>query len=121
MGKDTRRTTQSRPRPLYQRTQIRAWREYKEMSQEELADGVGEYLMERGITEKGYSHASIGRIETGKMAYSQPIMEAISHVLGVPVQDLIATPPPAPGEEPPPDTADLIRFWKEFSKIGRRS
>ena len=83
----------ARLRPLYQRTFIRAWRDYREMSQEELAGHVGEYLLENEISEKGYTHASIGRIENGRMPYSQPIMEGIAKALGVTVAMLISTPP----------------------------
>lgn len=103
----------ARLRPLYQRTFIKQWREYRELSQEELAELVGEYLSENGISEKGYTHASIGRIENGRMPYSQPIMEGISDALGVPVATLITAPPPAEGQPIPPDPAALLRMWEE--------
>jgi transcriptional regulator with XRE-family HTH domain len=103
----------ARLRPLYQRTYIKQWREYREMSQEELAEAVGEYLSENGISEKGYTHASIGRIENGRMPYSQPIMEGISQALRVPVATLITVPPPEDGQPIPPDPAALLRMWKE--------
>lgn len=111
----------TRLRPMYQKTFIRQWREFREMSQEELADRVGEYLLERGISEKGYSYASIGRIENGRMPYSQPIMEGISQALGVPVATLITTPPPSPGQPLPPDPATLLRLWSEGLKAGHSS
>jgi transcriptional regulator with XRE-family HTH domain len=121
MGKPPKKQQQkSRLRPLYQRTFIRAWRERREMSQEELADKVGEYLLESGISDKGYSYASIGRIENGRMPYSQPIMEGISQALGVPVATLIAHPPPEDGEEPPPDQETLMRLWKDINRAVRR-
>lgn len=121
MAKTTKTTTvKPRLRPLYQRTFIRAWREKRKMSQEELAERVGEYLMENEISNKGYTHASIGRIENGRIPYSQPIMEGISKALGVPVTTLIAQPPPADGEEPPPDQETLIRFWKDINRAARR-
>lgn len=111
----------TRLRPLYQRTFIRAWREYREMSQEELAEKVGEYLLENEISEKGYTHASIGRIENGRMPYSQPIMEGIAKALRVPVATLITTPPPEDGVEPPPDQKALMDLWNNVSRtVGRR-
>ena len=104
----------ARLRPLYQKTFIKQWREYRNnMSQEELAERVGEYLSENGISEKGYTYASIGRIENGRMPYSQPIMEGISVALGVPVATLITTPPPEPGQPVPPDPGTLLRLWSE--------
>jgi transcriptional regulator with XRE-family HTH domain len=100
----------SRLRPLYQRTFIRDWRKFRELSQEELAEKVGEYLEERGIKEKGYSYASIGRIETGKMPYSQPVMEAIADALEVTVETLIARPPPSSPDAPNPD--EVAQAWR---------
>lgn len=114
-----RPVTRPRLRPLYQRTFIRAWREFREMSQEELAEKVAEYLLENEISEKGYTYASIGRMENGRIPYSQPIMEGISKALGVSVAALITTPPPKPGEPLPPDPETLLRFW-EGAKAGRR-
>lgn len=92
----------SRLRPMYQPTFIKQWREYRDMSQTVLADKVGAYLELKGIREKGYTHATIGRIENGKMPYKQPIMEGIADVLGVSVDTLIARPPPTePGKSDP--------------------
>lgn len=90
------------------------------MSQEELAYKVGEYLRENGISEKGYSYASIGRIENGRMPYSQPIMEGIADALGVTVATLIAEPPPKEGEEIPPDRETLIQLWHDVRRTVRR-
>jgi transcriptional regulator with XRE-family HTH domain len=110
----------SRLRPLYQRTFIKQWREYREMSQEELAERVSEYLMENEISEKGYTYASIGRMENGRIPYSQPIMEGIAKALRVTVATLITTPPPAKGEPLPPDPETLLRLWAEGARAGRR-
>ena len=90
------------------------------MSQEHLAEKVGEYLLENEISEKGYTHASIGRIENGRMPYSQPIMEGISKALGVPVATLIAMPPPEDGTEPPPNQEALMALWNNVSRAVRR-
>jgi transcriptional regulator with XRE-family HTH domain len=113
-------TVKPRLRPLYQRTFIKAWRERRGMSQEELAERVGEHLLENEISDKGYTHASIGRIENGRIPYSQPIMEGISKALRVPVTALIAQPPPAEGEDPPPDQETLMQLWKDVNRVVRR-
>lgn len=110
----------TRLRPLYQRTFIKQWREYREMSQEELAEKVAEYLLENEISERGYTYASIGRIENGRMPYSQPIMEGIAKALGVSVATLITTAPPKDGEPLPPDPETLLRLWSEGVRAGRR-
>jgi transcriptional regulator with XRE-family HTH domain len=91
------------------------------MSQEELAEKVGEYLLDNEISDKGYTHASIGRIENGRMPYSQPIMEGIAKALGVPVATLIAAPPPKDGIEPPPNQEALMDLWNNISRtVGTR-
>ncbi len=108
---------QTRLRPLYQRTFIREWRERRKLTQEQLAEMVGEYLEERGIKVGGYSYASIGRMENGKMPYHQAVMEGISDALKVPVTTLISRPPPPPGEPEPPEPETLLRLWSEFSKM----
>jgi transcriptional regulator with XRE-family HTH domain len=113
-----RKPSKPRLRPLYQRTFIKEWRVYRDLSQDELAGKVGEYLAERGITEKGYTYASIGRIENGRIPYSQPIIEGIADALGVSVATLISQPPPKEGEPPTPDPAALLRFWK--AAVGNR-
>lgn len=102
----------SRLRPLYQRTFIKQWREYRELSQQELADKVGEYLAERGIRERGYTHASIGRLENGKMPYKQPVMEAIADALEVTVEILVSRPPPKLPGEADPDTEFRVMWNK---------
>lgn len=124
MGKRSRKPPTKLPttrlRPLYQPTFIRAWREFRELSQDELAEKVGEYLMENEISEKGYTYASIGRMENGRMPYKQPIMEGIAKTLGVTVAMLISTPPPKPGEPMPPDPETLLRLWSEGARARSR-
>lgn len=110
----------TRLRPLYQRTFIKQWREYRKKSQEELAEEVAEYLLENEISEKGYTYASIGRMENGRIPYSQPILEGIAKALGVSVATLITTPAPARGEPLPPDPETLLKLWSEGAKAGRR-
>jgi transcriptional regulator with XRE-family HTH domain len=99
-----------RLKPRFQRTFIKQWREFREMSQEELADKVGAYLIERGLKDDGYTHASIGRLENGLMAYKQPVMEAIADALEVTVETLIARPPPSSPDAPNQD--EIAMAWK---------
>jgi transcriptional regulator with XRE-family HTH domain len=121
MGKRPRKPPTKLPttrlRPLYQPTFIKAWREYRKMSQEELAALVSEYLIENEINEKGYTYASIGRVENGRMPYSQPVIEGIAMALRVPVATLIAIPPPKDGVEPPPNQEALMRLWNDTSRM----
>lgn len=85
---------------MFKRTYIREWRQKRGLSLRQLAD--------RLETEPGgdpaISHASIGRIETGKQPYSQPILEAISKALDVPVSLLIEMNPQKEGE-----VIDIVR------------
>lgn len=88
----------------YKRTYIREWRQKRGLSLRQLAD--------RLEAEPGgdpvLSHASIGRIETGKQPYSQPILEAIAKALGVSVAQLIEMHPGKEGE-----VIDLVRGLDE--------
>lgn len=83
-------------RPRFQPTKIKECRENKNLSQEQLAAKVGEYLAERGLA-KGYSYSMIGRLERGIVRYTQPIMEAIADALGCDVPTLIVGPRDAAG------------------------
>jgi len=89
-------------KPLYRRTYIREWREWAGLSLRQLADRLEE---EPGG--KTISHASLGRIENGVQAYTQPILEAISTALGVDVYDLLYVHPAKAGE-----VVDLTRIIK---------
>lgn len=106
----------TRLRPLYQPTCIKQWREHRKMSQEKLAALVSEYLIENEINEKGYTYASIGRIENGRMPYSQPVIEGIAKALRVPVATLIAIPPPKDRTDPPPTQEALMDLWNNVSR-----
>jgi transcriptional regulator with XRE-family HTH domain len=94
----------------FQKTFIKEWREFREMTQEVLAEKVGEYLMEIGYKHDGYTHASIQRLEKGLMAYKQPVMEAIADALEVTVETLIARPPPSSPDAPNQD--ELAMAWR---------
>jgi transcriptional regulator with XRE-family HTH domain len=86
-----------RQKRVFQRTFIKQWRDYRNLSQEQLAERVTNFLVENG-TGGGYTHASIGRLERGLMPYSQPILEALADALGTdPASLLIRDPTDAEG------------------------
>jgi transcriptional regulator with XRE-family HTH domain len=62
---------------------IAAWREFRGMTQSELAEGIG------------YTTASLSRVENFKQAYNQPMLEAIGQVLHVSPADLLIHDPTA--------------------------
>lgn len=92
MAKKTVKKVVSRLRPMYQPTKIKQWREHRKLTQDQLADMVGAYLAERGLA-AGYTHATIGRLENGKVRYTQPVMEAIADALRTDVPSLIVRDP----------------------------
>ncbi|HEY1980722.1 MAG TPA: helix-turn-helix transcriptional regulator [Xanthobacteraceae bacterium] len=105
-------------RPSFQPTKIKECREQKNLSQEQLAYHVGEYLAERGLA-KGYSYSMIGRLERGKVRYTQPIMEAIADALGVDVPTLIVGPreqhaPPPFWSEATPEEREKLAEYAQF-------
>lgn len=61
------------------------------------------------------SHASLGRIELGRQPYSQPILEAISTALDVPVSALLEVNPMKAG-----DVVDLMKLLDQASPEQRR-
>jgi transcriptional regulator with XRE-family HTH domain len=94
MAKKTEKKVVSRlkKRHIYQRTFIREWREHRNLTQEQLADMVGAYLVDRELAD-GYTHATIGRLENGLVRYTQPVMEAIAEALRTNVASLITRNP----------------------------
>jgi transcriptional regulator with XRE-family HTH domain len=88
----------------FRRTYIREWREWAGLSLRQLADRLEHEP--GGMT---LSHASLGRIETGQQAYTQPILEAISAALGVDVYDLLYVHPAKAGE-----VVDLTRIIRQL-------
>ncbi len=56
-------------RPVFRRTFIRQWREYRGKTLEQLAEATG------------ITHASLSRIERGLQPYSQAILEALAEAL----------------------------------------
>ncbi len=79
----------------FERTFIKQWREYRRLTQEQLAELVSDFLRARGF-KKGYTHASIGRLENGKIGYTQVILEALANSLGTDPPSLLIRDPTEP-------------------------
>lgn len=107
-------------RPEYAPTFIRQWRDHRGKTQEQLAEIVGNYLKENGISVKGYTYASIGRIENGKMPYTQPILEAIAFALETTPASLLMRDPKSDDaiwslwEKALPSTREIIKEQAEI-------
>lgn len=85
-------------------TFIKQWREYRTLTQEQLAVLVTKFLHARGF-KKGYTHASIGRLENGKIGYTQVILEALADSLG--------TDPPSLLIRDPNDPSGIWTIWEK--------
>jgi len=72
---------------------IKEWRLHRKLSLRKLAD-----RMEIEPGENLISYASLSRIEKGEQPYSQPILEALSTALDVPVASLISRKPDTDAE-----------------------
>jgi transcriptional regulator with XRE-family HTH domain len=64
-------------------TFIRQWRSHRHLSLVQVAERVSE------ITGKSMTHSTLSRIETGKIAYTQPVLEAIAVALACEPADLL--------------------------------
>lgn len=83
---------------------IKEWRKKRRLSLRTLANRMeiepgGDLLV---------SHASLSRIENGRQPYSQPILEALSVALNVPIPALLGVDPEKDG-----DVVDLLRRLPE--------
>lgn len=90
----------------YAKTFIREWREFRGLSLRRLAA-----RLELDGPDDTFSHASIGRIETGKQPYTQPILEALASALNVSVTDLLSVDPNKDGE-----VVDLMRLLNDRNR-----
>lgn len=72
---------------------IREWREFRKLTQEQLADAIGT------------TKTSISRIETLKQSYTQEILEAIADELGTTPGALLSRRPTEADREAPPASA----------------
>lgn len=112
MAKRVEKKVVSRLRPMYQPTKIKQWREYRGLTQDQLAEKVGEYLAERDLA-SGYTYATIGRLENGKVRYTQTVMEAIADALRTDVPSLIV--------RDPRETEDFMELMDRASPDQRRT
>ncbi len=71
-------------RVQYRRTFIRQWREFRNLTLEQLADRIGT------------THASLSRIERGLQPYSQPTLEALAEALMTDAASLLMRDPSDP-------------------------
>lgn len=76
--------TASPKRPL-RKTYIRAWRNFRGLTQEDFADRLG------------VSHSTVSRIERGLLGYTQDFLEAAADALLCEPADLIMRDPTKPG------------------------
>jgi transcriptional regulator with XRE-family HTH domain len=84
----------------YQLTYIRQWREFRNLTLEQLAARIG------------ITHASLSRIERGLQPYSQPTLEAIAKALGTHPFTLL--------ERDPSDPVDIWSVWEQAKPNERR-
>lgn len=82
-------TAKNRQRHVFVRTFIREWREDRGLSQDRLVERVRE-------TVDTFSKSTLSRLENGKQAYTQPILEAIAKALNLDPEDLIMRRPGEP-------------------------
>lgn len=90
----------------FAKTYIREWREFRGLSLRRLAD-----RLEMEGPDDSFSHASIGRIETGLQPYTQPVLEALAEALNVSVVDLLSVDPTKEGE-----VVDLMRLLDDKNR-----
>jgi transcriptional regulator with XRE-family HTH domain len=79
---------------------IRAWREFRQMSQEELAEKVGS------------SHSTLSRVERGIQPYNQLLLEDLATELRCTVADLLI--------RNPMDPEGIWSIWDALSPPQRR-
>lgn len=94
----------ARPKPVFSKTYIREWREFRGLTLERLADRVGEKI-------GGFTHASLSRIERGLQPYSQPVLEAIGEALSTEPASLLM--------RNPQDPEGIWTVW-DRAKVGER-
>jgi transcriptional regulator with XRE-family HTH domain len=79
-------------RPIF----VRQWREFRGLSQEQLADRLD------------MSAAQLSRIESGKQPYTQDFLEAAAHALRTDVASLLMR---DPSKEDPNDPDSIWSLW----------
>lgn len=92
-------------------TFIKQWREHRGLTQVQLAERVAEYLRERDLA-KSYTYATLGRLENGEIAYTQPVLEALAFALNTDAASLLM--------RNPADSEALWSIWDQ-AKTGDRA
>lgn len=82
-------------KPKLTPTFIKQWRDHRDLTQDQLAERVTTYMRERGA-KKGYTYASIGRLERGLHPYNQLVLEAVADALGTDPASLLMRDPADP-------------------------
>ena len=89
---------------------IREWRKAQDLTLEQLAERVG------------MTHGTLSRIERGKTAYTQPVLEALAEALGTDPASLIMRDPSKPGiwdiwdQIPATERDQAIKVLEAFKK-----
>lgn len=63
---------------------VKAWRQFRGMTQEQVADLTG------------LAEGTLSLLENGRTGFTRPTLQKLSNALTVPIADLIGTPPGAP-------------------------
>lgn len=87
--------------PKHRPTFLRAWREHRGFTQEELAGRI------EAVSGRSLSPGMISRLENGRVAYTQPLLEVLAEALGCQPADLLMRDPSRP--DAPWELADTLR------------
>lgn len=98
-------------KPPQRKTHLREWRLDRGLTLEVAAERIGENLRERGIA-SGYTHATLGRLERGLVAYTQPVLEAMADVYSVDLASLLM--------RNPSDPEGMWAIWDEAKQADRQ-
>ena len=93
-----------KPKRTRLRTCLKEWREYRGLTQEQVAEFAQ------------MSRENYGKIEGGKLPYSQDLLELCAPRLGCAIADLISAPPPI-------DTSrlELMNLYESADPEGRET
>jgi transcriptional regulator with XRE-family HTH domain len=84
------RLTRANPKPIRRPTFMRAWRESRGWKQDDLVERL------EALANFTISSSQLSRIENGKQAYNQDLLEALATVYGCDPSDIIRRDPGQP-------------------------
>lgn len=93
------RTGQPNPKAGKPRHYVKEWRKYRGLTQEQLAERIGK------------THGAISQLETGKIDYTQGMIEALAEALRCEPGDLLSRNPTKEGA-----VVDLLRIMQGASE-----